>query len=432
MDPLRDSSNSGADPPRRDCSVSFFGTFYPEHDLVGSVSTGLVRFLSESDGIDRIRVFAQRGAAFPQGWGVPTERMQLIPTWQPDRPLSLVRALVSLFRAGKLSDIYLFNMHMTYCGRSRIANGIGLLLPVIVRFLTRRPVVTYMHNLLETQDVISLGYYPSLWTKLIVKLLEFNLVRNTRLIVPLQSQAQAIARAFNRKVDVLPLPNIEGAWSVASSNITDATRNLGEVRVLLFGNWGPAKDLPGALASLDALRAKGYRISVTVAGSYGSHHLEWKQRLAELRDFYSKRGFSFLSTVPEDEVFGLFMRNDVLLLPYNSTGGYSGVMNLGSLSGASIIAYDLPQLREYEGILRSGTQFISPQSVTDLARALDSVSKAPPGIVERWVVVGARLRACKVSVEQLAHMLTEVANQFRKRRSLRSAMTALTPKVVHD
>lgn len=432
MDPTRGEPKTKAGSEDDAVSVSFFGMFYPEHDLLGSVSTSLVHFLAQTRGIDRVRVFAQEGASLPRGTGFPTERVQLKPSWQRDSPLSLVRALASLVRSGTLSDIYVFNMHMTYCGRSRIANGIGLLLPVLVRFLARRPVITYMHNLLETQDVISLGYRPTLWTKLIVRFLEFDLIRNTRLVVPLASQAEAIAKTFKRRAEVLALPNIESAWSAATFDPEDVSRDPGITRVLLFGNWGPQKDLPGALACLDALRSAGYPISVTVAGSYGSHHPDWKQRLAELADVYGKRGVAFLSTVPEDKVFNLFMSNDVLLLPYNSTGGYSGAMNLGSLSGASIIAYDCPQLREYEGVLRSGTKFISPRSAVGLASALDSLPKPLPGTRERLLTVETRLQACRTSVERFAGMIIESARDFRRSRSLRSAMTSLTSKLAHE
>src|SRR5208282_6911549 len=56
--------------------------------------------------------------------------------------------------------------------------------------------------------------------------------------------------------------------------------------------------------------------------------------------------FRSLGYVPEAELLGVVVSHDLLILPYNATGGYSGAMSVGTYCGAGVIAYDLPQLRE--------------------------------------------------------------------------------------
>ncbi len=300
-----------------------------------------------------------------------------MPLWSHDDPLTLIKALLVMLRATRRIDVFVFNLAITSMGNSRLANGIGILLPSILRRLSGKPVLVYMHNFLETQDARRLGYNPGLLSRASARFLEEALLRFTRVIVPLQSQRNAIEDAFGIRVESLVFPYIEVVLAALALNTSTSIQTLPEtttgVRVLLFGSWGPQKDLEGALKSLHELTKIDPRLTVTIAGAASEHFKGFEQELVRLRFSYGGPRFTWVGSIPEEEVLPFMLKHDLLLLPYNATGGYSGAMNCAALAGTHIIAYDLPQLRESARELGASAVFIRPGDTEALKNAIDAV-----------------------------------------------------------
>ncbi|HZY69772.1 MAG TPA: hypothetical protein VFF67_02185 [Thermoplasmata archaeon] len=387
--------------------IVFFGTFYPRHYRAGNSSTGIVTALSRSDRVERIVVFAPHGSGVPPG--ARADRIDLRMTWQHDSVVGLALTYVRMLRAARSADEVLFNMYVTSFGRSPAANALGLLLPSMVAKLSRRPVRVYMHNFLETQDVEQLGYRPSRLVRWSVRTLERWLVGATRVAVPLKSQQAALRRVAGFEVDQLLLPYIEslpGAYTLLErepSPATDAAAaGTGRLRVLLFGTWGPQKDLVGVVRVLDRLIRSGMPLDVTVAGSVNPSFPEYAQELDRLRVTTLPPSIRFLGAVPETDVLRLTFDHDVLILPYHATGGYSGAMNLGALAGIGIVAYDLPQLREFADDLGIVAQFVPAGDLGRMREALGAELARGRGADQGRDGLRARLERTLASVERLA------------------------------
>ena len=64
------------------------------------------------------------------------------------------------------------------------------------------------------------------------------------------------------------------------------------------------------------------------------------------------------------------LSSDLVILPYNAIAGPSGVMGLAAFHGCRIVAYDVPELREYDAILDGRTVFVPPRDPDALAEAV--------------------------------------------------------------
>lgn len=386
--------------------IVFFGTFYPKPYRAGNSSTGIVTALSRSERVGRIVVFAPHGSAIPPG--ARAERIDLRMTWEHDSVLGLGLTLVRMLRAARTADEVLFNIYVTSFGRSPAMNALGLLIPPLVAKLSRRPVRVYMHNFLETQDVEQLGYAPGRLVRWTVRTLERWLVEATHVSVPLKSQQDAVRSVAGFEVDRILLPYIEslpGAYTILESGGGDARADVAppdRLRVLLFGTWGPQKDLVGIVRILDRLIRSGMALDVTIAGTVNPSFPEYAEEMDRLRVTTLPPSIRFVGSIPETEVLRLTLDHDVLLLPYRATGGYSGAMNLGALAGIGIVAYDLPQLREFADELGVPAQFVAAGDLEGVREALRKARPGRRGTSADQDAMRERLERTRSAVERLA------------------------------
>jgi glycosyltransferase involved in cell wall biosynthesis len=392
----------------RPLRIGFFGAFHPMSDRAGAASTGMAVLLALSSRVGRILVLGPRGARPPDG--IAMERAEVIGIWEPDRLGTLIRSLRELTRRGSELDGYIFSIYPTAFGRRPMPNAFGLGMPVLVHWLTRRPVVVFMHNFVETQDLTKLGYDVSPIALRAAAFLERRLGRRTRVAAGLRSQAETAEQRLGVPVRWIPMRFVESVPGLLTggahgSEPHPAPPPGGPLRVLLFGTWGPQKDLIGALTAVRAEVNEGPGMHVTIAGGANPNFPEYGRQLAALAAELPSSGFRFIGHVADSDVPALFRSNDVLLLPYNASGGYSGVMNLGAAYGIRVIAYDQPQLRECAAGLGLAAVFVPAGDGHALVRALwdGRAGPAVPSSVED--PTEERLQLARAGVEGLIDLL---------------------------
>jgi glycosyltransferase involved in cell wall biosynthesis len=364
-------------------AVGFFGSFYPSVQRAANSSTGIVLGLSRSPRIETVYAFVPAGSKIPEF--LEEDKIRLVRCWSHDAPLSLIRAAIKMIQMRRWISAYLFNTYVTAFGRSKIANGLGLLVPVLVGLLTSRRVVVYMHNFVETQDVPRLGYRQTKFALLAARILEILLLFSTRVIVPLQSQKMALEEVTKSEVGVAFVPHLESFLSLLHSDPveqnTDSGPREGSIRFLLFGSWGPGKDLEGILGALAELHDDGLRFRVTIAGGVNQSFPEYAAEFRLLIKRYGRMDLGLPGVVPDESLETLFRDHDVLILPYKAAGGYSGAMNAAAATGIRVLAYDLPQLRETANVLRLSPDFVNGMDKGTLVSTLRGMIQQEP--VER-------------------------------------------------
>lgn len=363
-------------PTTRHRRIGFFGAFHPMTARAGGASTGMALLLSELKGLDGIVVFGPRVAEMPPA--SDPRRLEVVPVWQPDDLLSLFRTLKAMSRASDRLDGYIFSIYVTAFGRSIVVNTLGLTLPVLLRWLTGKPVVVFMHTFVETQDVTKLGYRPSPAALRLARVVELFLITQTTTAVGLESQKRIVEAQVGGTIAFVPMRFTESvnSWmaSLAAPPAPSAAPG-GPLRVLLFGSWGPQKDMDGAFQMLQRLQAEGLPMTVSVAGSANPNFPEYQAKLDAWRAKLPPERFRFLGQVPEDQLRPVFESHDLIFLPYVASGGYSGVMNLATTYGLPIVAYDHAQLRECATLIQARAEFVPMGDLEATRRAFLMLQK---------------------------------------------------------
>jgi hypothetical protein len=351
--------------------LGFFGSFHPEFRKAGNSSTGMVSLMSQSARVQSITVFAQKGASCPP-WVAPS-RIEVRESWVPDQARMIRNAFDRMAESQSEFDVFLCNTFPTAFGRRLMANGAGMRAMTDLAKSSAKPVFTYLHNCVATQSVARLGYRPHSLPAATARVLERRLLRFSKVVVPLESQARALQYAYGTTPKVCPLPYVEAAGAMMGAQIDGASLPEGAPRLLILGNWGPQKDIGGTVSLLRGLERRGEDFRATVAGAVNPRFPDFRARLDDAQRLLEGDRVTFMGEVPEPDLFSVFQNHDVLLLPYLAAGGYSGAMNLGAYFGLRLVAYDEPMLREYDRILGAGTTFVRPD---DLESAIGALSRA--------------------------------------------------------
>jgi len=339
--------------PAPGLKVGLFSSIRPRIGLgvpatgIASFSTGLVAAMAQSDTVASISVFSQVGSDPPQGerWS----KVRVVPCWKYNSPVSLLRSFRIMLARRSEVDGFVFNTAITDFGRSAAANVVGLLLPPFLARLTRKPVVTYVHYFLETEDTSQLGYEPSFVQRLGVRFLERLLLSNTKVVVPLESQRATIEHAFGVSPGQLLIPFTEPFGWLAARDRPPSDPPVAPdepLRVLLLGVWGPQKDLGGVIRAIRAAKERGGRFTVSISGAINPHFPETRRELEQLKATADLGWVRFRDSIPETELLEVVRGHDLLILPYNGGSGYSSSMSVGAYCGNEIISYDRAQLRE--------------------------------------------------------------------------------------
>lgn len=354
--------------------LGLFENFYPQKDRLGTHSTSLALLLREADPSLELELMVPRSSSWPAPF--PPDRVGFHPTWTHGDARSLVRAARDLARRVGPEGTVLFNWFPTCFGESRTANAAGMLLPALVRASTRRPAFVYAHNFIETQDVRRLGYRPNRVERLALATFERTLARTSEVIVPLESQRRAVAALFHGSVVARPIPFAEALFGHWVHGLAP-DRSFGEsippkqaYRILLFGVWGPQKDLGSVLPVLERLYQEGHHFETVFAGTFNRFFPAYRARLEEAVARLPPESCRFVADPPDEATPELFGGSDLVILPYNAIAGPSGVMGLAAFHACQIVAYDVPELREYDRILEGRTTFLPPRSKDALYDAI--------------------------------------------------------------
>ncbi len=397
--------------------LGFFGSFYPFADRLGSASTSMVTLLKRSPMIEKITVFAPYSAKMMDGES--SAKVEIVECWKYDDPISLLETLSVIHRRKSDFDYMIFNICVTSFGKSRISNVLGLLMPTISSKLFKIPTTVYMHNLVETQDISNLGYRSSFLARTVAFFLERFLLRWCRVIMPLESQKKIAEEIHKRRVYQLQIPYLEAiASNLLAAGVTSSNVSSQKPKVLLFGSWGPQKDLESGLGILKELLDEGLDFEVKIVGKTNSNFPGYMEKFKAIKESFSSGPFSFVGEVDESMIEGIFSSANVLFLPYNGAGGYSGVMNIGALYGLRMIAYDVPQLREFSQSINANTRFVNKENRDELKTAFRQSLLTTAIMKPSTLTLSDKLKSSEGAVTKLINIISEdVGSRYDALRS---------------
>jgi glycosyltransferase involved in cell wall biosynthesis len=118
-----------------------------------------------------------------------------------------------------------------------------------------------------------------------------------------------------------------------------------EHRILAFGKWGTYKRCEMLIEAFEELIAPQLpNAKLVIAGSNNANASGYIESLE--KHYNHNPRIEFMGYVPEEQIPELFNSSSVLVLPYTSATGASGVAHLAAQHGVPIVSSDIPDFRE--------------------------------------------------------------------------------------
>jgi len=351
--------------------IAYVGDFVNHGKSLAPAGTSIVFLLSMIEEVESIDVYCPVENERVEPITLPP-KIRLIETYRYDRASSLMK----LFLINRDSyDKIIFNILPTAFGNSSVANAFGICIPIIlVKLFRMHNVEIVYHNSVFTNDIKKLGY-TSIYDRVrsgILKIIEASIFRNIQTFVLLKTYRERIHSALKKdKVRYLNAMYLEAVATVFLNNIQQmemvtVERGNNIPNILLHGSWGPQKNIDLGIETLNRIREDGMNFNLTITGGINHHFPEYEKHFREILYKHHFAG-CYKGQISEKEIFTLFTNSDLLLLPYNTPGGHSAVLEQAKFFEIPTIAIDFSEYREQAEGVRTVTLVI-PENFYDAVR----------------------------------------------------------------
>lgn len=359
--------------PRR---IGVITAFPPGRNSLNEFGFHLVNHLASNQSVDSVVVFADQtdaGAPITLADPAAAAKVEAVVSWQFNaltNPYRLVRAVKEAN-----VDAVLVNLQFATFGDSKIAGGLGLLIPAILK-RAGVPTAVILHNLADNVDMQDAGFADS---KLVAKGMELAGRALTRAIL----QTDYVALTIPRYVEFLRSSyGAENALLAPHGSFEEIDEpqfgppDEGPRQILAFGKWGTYKTVDVLVDAVRELAGRGYTdLELVIAGTDSPNS---KGYLAGVEEgCQDMANVTFTGYVEEDDVPRLFGNATVTAFPYTSTTGSSGVLHQAGSYGRSAVLPaigDFVEVIEEEGFIG---QYFEPGDATSLADALAKLLDDP-------------------------------------------------------
>ena len=267
-------------------------------------------------------------------------------------------------------DAVLFNLQFMKFGDKKIAAALGLTLPLICR-IKKVPTIVLLHNILEQTDLENAGFTSNKFLKKAYMLIGTCL---TKLILKADLVAVTMEKYANNLEEKYQATNVKmiphGTFEIPKKP-SHRLKN-GTLKVMAFGKFGTYKKVESLIEAVEKVRkSSGLDLEIVIAGTDNPNVIGY---LANIKETYKHiPQITFTGYVEENQVEKLFNESAVVVFPYTSTSGSSGVLHQAGSYGKAVIMPnlgDLATLIEDEGYRG---EFFEPGSVESLAKAIETV-----------------------------------------------------------
>ncbi|WCC46102.1 glycosyltransferase [Tenacibaculum finnmarkense] len=267
-------------------------------------------------------------------------------------------------------DAVLFNLQFMKFGDKKVAAALGLMLPLVCK-IKKIPTIVLLHNILEQTDLESAGFTSN---KIVQKVYNFIGETLTKLILKADIVAVTMDKYVTTLQDKYKVNNVKmiphGTFEIP--NKPSHILPKGALKIMTFGKFGTYKKVEKMIEAVQKVRVStGLNLEIVIAGTDNPNVPGY---LASVQEKYKNVAqITFTGYVEEVEVAPLFNESAVVVFPYTSTTGSSGVLHQAGSYGKAVVMPnlgDLATLIEDEGYRG---EFFEPESVASLANAIELI-----------------------------------------------------------
>jgi len=267
-------------------------------------------------------------------------------------------------------DSVLFNLQFMKFGDKKVPAALGLCLPLICK-MKKIPTIVLLHNILEQVDLESAGFTSN---KILQGIYNFIGTTLTRLILQADTVAVTIEKYVDTLVDKYKVKNVKliphGTFEIPA--LPSHKLPEGPMKIMAFGKFGTYKKVEAMIEATEVVRQRtGKDLEIVIAGTDNPNVPGYLEGVKNKYEHINN--ITFTGYVEECDVERLFTESAVVIFPYTSTTGSSGVLHQAGSYGKAVILPnlgDLASLIEDEGYRG---EFFETENVESLANAIENV-----------------------------------------------------------
>ena len=358
--------------------IAVISPYPPSQGTLNEYAYHFVRALRQKPDVDEVIVLSDElpaGKRYSEheNGTLHCAPLRIIPCWRFNARRNIARIIRTVKAINP--DVILFNIQFASFGGRKRAATMGLMAPLALKALGY-PVVVLLHNIMETVDLKNAGYADSAVMEQLIRL--FGSV-TTRMVLAADRVALTIPKYVEILREKYQADNViltpHGSFE-ENSLPPIFTMPTGTKQILAFGKFGTYKRIESLVEAFEQLQAAGRMdIELVIAGSDSPNAVGY---LAEMTNRYARNpAIHFTGYVPEAEVARSFTDAAVVVFPYTSTTGSSGVLHqAGSYGKPAVLPKigDLAEVIEEEGY---AGEFFVPGDSQSLASAIAAVLDDP-------------------------------------------------------
>ena len=280
-----------------------------------------------------------------------------------------MRNVISIAKAinSTQPDAVLYNLQFMKFGDKKIPAALGLFSPWVTKLMKVKTIVL-LHNIMEAVDLSSAGFTENKWKSKI-----FNFIGETLTRIVLQ--ADQVAVTIQKYVDILEekyaadncilIPH--GTFENPAE--PDYSLPEGPMKIMTFGKFGTYKKVEVMIEAVEKVRqSTGRDLEIVIAGTDNPNVLGYLDNMKEKYSHVPQ--LTFTGYVEEEEVPVLFRESAMVVFPYTSTTGSSGVLHQAGSYGKAVVMPDLGDLSTLmkdEGYM---AELFLPSNVDSLALSI--------------------------------------------------------------
>ena len=272
-------------------------------------------------------------------------------------------------------DVVWFNLVFSSFGDKPVPAFLGLCSALLLRLAGFYTHIT-LHHIIETLDLSRGTRFPGLY--------RFCGAVATRLLLCCNSISVLLPSYRKVLLENYRGRNIHlskhGVFAPPPKFPDISKRGHPEHRILAFGKWGTYKRLEVLIEAFTRLAQRLPNIKLVIAGS---NHPATPGYIECVRDRWKDNPcMEFHGYLPEDKIADLFIDCSVLVLPYSSAGGPSGVAHQACEFAVPIVASDLPDFRDMADAAQIAIEFFESENPGSLAETLERLLTDPARRIE--------------------------------------------------
>jgi len=259
-------------------------------------------------------------------------------------------------------DVVWFNLVFSSFGDKPIPAFLGICTAFLLRIFGFYTHIT-LHHVMEALDLSKGTRFPQLY-RLFGALATRLILFSGSVTVLLPSYRKVLRENYGGEYVHL---RKHGIFS-AAPKFPDISMRGNPHRILTFGKWGTYKRPEILIEAFAKIADRFPNAKLVIAGS---NHPTCPGYVESLRERWKDSSrIEFQGYIPEDEIGNLFASATVLVLPYTSAGGPSGVAHQACEFAVPIIGSDIPDFRDMAETEELAMLFYETGNTDSLAKVL--------------------------------------------------------------